>query len=199
VKSNIAFKLMSTTAAIVGIAFVPDTKACNLSRVAGPFLASRILAPAPVLESAVDLAMSPTARLERQELRDGQPEVIGMWLVNLYDGTTGQLLDRAIQQFYGDGNEMMNSSAFPPATENVCFGVWRATGPGAFKLRHIGWNFDANGSFLGSVRLSATITVDRRGDTYVGSFVYDVLDPSGNLVPGSTILGTLKGNRFKPD
>ncbi len=188
VKPNINVTVLAAAVALASVVFMPDAKACS-----SPALGSG--SRAAVFGRALEQALAPTASSERPA---SQPTIVGMWIVDLNVQPTGVLIDRVIEQFHTDGNEMMSSSGVPPATGNVCFGVWQATGPRSLRLRHTSWGFDTNGTFNSVSRLWANITVDPGGDTYTGDFVADALDLSGAVIPGSTIRGTLKGTRFKP-
>ena len=78
--------------------------------------------------------------------------------VRVVIGSTSQIYDRVITVFYADGNETENDIAVPPATENVCYGVWEQTGRDTFKMRHLGWVFDLNGVFMGTVEVMRVIS-----------------------------------------
>jgi hypothetical protein len=122
-----------------------------------------------------------------------------MWTVYFYVGTTSQLYDVGIQQFYADGNEMTTDIAAAPATDNTCYGVWEQTANRVFKLKHFGWVFDTNGTFAGRFELTATLRVDNHGDTFSGTYVADQKDLSGNVIPSLHAEGVLKASRFKID
>jgi len=203
-KVQIAGKLMVAAIAAMCTVFAPEATACSSPDVAGRFGRSRGLAAA--LESSMD-GVLPLARTaipgnsddKAENFRDRNPEIVGMWIVTFYVGNTTEVYDLGIQQFYGDGTEMTNSSSFSPLEGNICFGVWQAAGARTFKLRHIGWTFDTNGKFSGTARLSVTLTVSPQGDTYAGSYMADAIDPSGNIVAGSQAKGPVRGRRFKAD
>ena len=120
-----------------------------------------------------------------------------MWLLGFYHGD--QPWDAAIEQFYSDGNEMTNDNAYPPAEGNLCWGVWERTGNGQYKMKHIGWVFDANGAYFGRFDFAATITLTDHGDGFIGTYVADQEDLSGNVIPAYHDEGTLKATRFKAD
>jgi hypothetical protein len=125
--------------------------------------------------------------------------IVGMWTVNFYVERTSKVYDVAIEQFYADGNEMTTDVAAAPATDNTCYGVWEHAADRTFKLKHIGWVFDTNGTFIGRFDLTATLKVGNRSDTFTGWYVSDIKDISGNIIPGTPAEGVLKGKRFKID
>jgi hypothetical protein len=105
--------------------------------------------------------------------------IVGLWHVTYTSG--GQLFLESLDQWHSDGTEFENAKAVP--TEgNICFGVWKKTGPRTVQLFHIGWNFDASGNPIGTFTLEESNTVARGGATYQGTFDYKVYDPDGNMV-----------------
>jgi hypothetical protein len=117
-----------------------------------------------------------------------------MWTVNFF--VDNQLWDVAIEQFYADGNEMTNDIAVPPNTGNICWGIWQQVSERVYKLKHIGWSFDANGAYTGRFDFAATVELGRDGDTFTGRFVADQEDLSGNIIPALHAEGVLQGERF---
>jgi hypothetical protein len=187
-----------------GVLFAPEARACGTRPGEAGLAASRLFAPLLEFQTPPSTAQAQTA------LADGQdPEqdhsgchhapIVGMWIAHFYIGTTSQLYDIAIEQFYADGNEMTNDIAVPPATENVCYGVWEHAANRTFKLKHLGWVFDANGTFIGRFVLTATLDVDNDGDAFRGTYVADQKDLSGNIIPAYHAEGVLKARRFKID
>jgi hypothetical protein len=193
---------LTATAALLCMALAPAAKAgCRSSTVDMPFLDAKGLFAAlqsqPLLAPQVGV---PDVQEEgaRNPSANKRHPVVGMWINDIYVGTNAQPSDHAIEQFSSDGNELINSGGFAPASENMCFGVWEASGPRRILLTHIGWDFDIpTGTFKGAVRLVAHITVSPDGDSFEGKYAQDELDPSGNVIPGSPVTGTMKGRRFK--
>lgn len=193
---NLTVNLTATIIAAVSIVLAPDARAC-----VAPSAASR--QPTPTMAFSLQAGTIPTlqsnlsgGKADNERKSDGHDSIVGTWIVNLYVGTTPQLYDRVIEQFSADGNELMSSALFPPSAGNVCFGVWKASGNRIFKLRHIGWTFDKNGTFDGTARLAATLMISPQGDTFTGSYVADIVDSKGNIVPGSVAKGNVRGSRF---
>jgi hypothetical protein len=127
-----------------------------------------------------------------------QASIVGMWTVGFYH-QGNQLWDVAIEQFSADGNEMTNDNAYPPAQGNLCWGVWTRVEKGQYKIKHIGWVFDANGSYFGRFDFVATLVLNDHGDGFTGTYVADQEDLSGNILPAFHDEGTLKATRFKVD
>ena len=125
-----------------------------------------------------------------------KPGVVGTWIAEWFVGSTSQIFDRAIAVFYADGNETENDIAVPPATENVCFGVWEQTGRDTFKMRHLGWVFDLNGIFLGTVEVIATVSLTDNGTRLRGKYVLEQYDVAGNLIPADHAEGDIRATRY---
>jgi len=125
------------------------------------------------------------------------PAIVGMWEVTLFAG--GAVFDHAFQQLHADGLEMQNSGILPPLFGNVCWGVWQQTNARTFKLKHFAWNFDTDGNNTGTFVLTATITVSGDGKTYSGTYVADVVLPSGQIDPSQHVTGTMSATRLTLD
>jgi hypothetical protein len=88
----------------------------------------------------------------------------------------------------------------PPATGNVCLGVWAKTGSKAYKLRHPFWIFDANGNLIGRGVLNEELTLDSKGDAYSGTFTFAFRDLAGHTIPGMPdVSGSLTATRITAD
>jgi hypothetical protein len=180
---------------------VPNAGACPAAGNAAKFNASKLLR-AHGLISAIGAArtepllMATVLRTEANSDSNSKLDVTGMWEVTQKIG--GDIFDHAFEQFYADGNEMQNSAVVPPNLGNICFGVWVRTGNREFKLKHYGWNFDAQGNFTGTFFLSALITlVD--ADNYTGTFVTETLLLSGVPDPNLHGEGIIIARRIKLD
>jgi hypothetical protein len=175
--------------------FTPQAKACGNPTNVPAALANRLILSPKIALETLRFTPSEDAAASGGNQGDNSPNLVGMWEFTMRTGTV--LYDQGLQQFYADGNEMQNSSLFPPEVGNVCFGAWKHQSGRTFKLKHLGWLFD-HGNFAGTLILTASITVQSQtgGDTYSGSFVADVILPSGRIDPTQHAEGTLQGKRF---
>jgi hypothetical protein len=126
------------------------------------------------------------------------PTIVGMWHVFLV--SDGQPFDEGYEEWHSDGTEILNDIAPPQAANGsgaVCLGTYEKSGPGTYKLRHIGWLFDANANLAGTAVIIETITVDLGGDTFHGTFDFKQYDLSGNVVFEAT--GNVSGKRVTVD
>jgi hypothetical protein len=122
------------------------------------------------------------------------PSVVGLWDVTFLAG--GQLYDEGFDQYQSDGTEIMNDIT-PPATGNVCLGVWTKTGTRSFRLVHPFWIFDFNGNLLGRGVLTEQCTLSTRGNNYAGTFTFQFRDLAGNTIPSlPDVSGNLTATRI---
>jgi hypothetical protein len=87
----------------------------------------------------------------------------------------------------------------PPVLGNVCIGIWKRTGPRTFKLRHVTWNWNPDGSKAGTFLLLTTVRLDPDGRNYSGTFVTDSFDTNNEKIPELHAEGTLTGRRITVD
>jgi hypothetical protein len=144
-------------------------------------------------------AFAAPAAASQREQSESSDSIVGMWLTEYLIGDGPVLFDQAFQQFHSGGTEMMLSNAVPPALGNVCLGVWKAVGPRAVQLRHLAWNWDADGRLLGTFVLLATIDLERGGGQYSGTWTADSYDPSGTLLPELHAEGIVRASRITAD
>ena len=98
----------------------------------------------------------------------GSASIVGMWNTEYLVGNGPDLFDESFQQFHSDGTEMMLSRGLPPVLGNVCVGVWKQAGR-EVKLKHMAWNWNADGSFAGTFIMEVTLTVNRHGTRFTGT------------------------------
>ncbi len=122
------------------------------------------------------------------------PTIVGLWKVTFVSG--GQTVDEGFDQWNVGGTEILNDTP-PPATGNVCLGVWEQTGQLSYKLKHPSWTFDSAGNLNGTVIIREQPIVDPRGDSFKGPFTYDVYDLNGNLLEHAA--GIITGQRITVD
>jgi hypothetical protein len=203
------FNIYSAKTAVIlvlgtaGLAIPPNAQACGephgqLGLAALALLAPQLEAQSSASLSTAQLTSPSTLGQENNNAERRQASIVGMWTVGFYH-QDNQLWDVAIEQFSADGNEMTNDNAYPPAQGNLCWGVWTRVEKGQYKIKHIGWVFDANGSYVGRFDFAATLVVNDHGNGFTGTYVADQEDLSGNILPGFHDEGTLKATRFKVD
>jgi hypothetical protein len=129
---------------------------------------------------------------------DGSGSIVGLWNAEFLL-PNGDLYDQSFQQFHSDGTEMMLSRGLPPPLGNVCVGVWKQNDH-SLKLKHMAWNWDANGNYISIFVMEVTLKVNRRGNRYTGSWRADNLNPlTGEPLPGEHFEGTVRAVRITAD
>lgn len=136
---------------------------------------------------------------------DGEgPTMVGLWHVAfIAEGNTapglppdGTQVDSTLSIWHPDHTEETLSSR-PPATGDVCFGVWKQVGERHYQLNHFGIAFnpavDPN-TPRGFDNIHQDIILSRDGKTFIGSFSVDQYDSKGNLM--DEIKGNLVGTRI---
>jgi hypothetical protein len=145
----------------------------------------------PASQFADRQTASAAGSLNTAEVREA---LVGMWMVEFRAGDA--LFDQGLQHFHPDGTESMLSNGLSPSLGNVCLGVWAQVGPRTFKLRHMAWNWDAEGHLTGLFEMFVTVRVDRSGRAYTGTFVADSYDLSHQVIPELHAEGTVRGARL---
>jgi hypothetical protein len=128
-----------------------------------------------------------------------EPTIVGLWDVKFM--SDNQLFDEGFDQYHSDGTEILNDIP-PPVSGNVCLGVWARTGPRSFKLKHPFWIFDAatNTTVIGRGVVLENITLDRRGQSFKGTFTFEFRDLFGNPLSGfPDVSGNLTADRITVD
>ena len=126
-----------------------------------------------------------------QSAGDNSGTMVGLWHIVFTVGDT--TIQEAYQLWNAGGTEVHNPNV-DPRGGSVCLGVWKHAEHGAFKLAHRVWSYDTNGTFLGTIHLSETVTLGGGGNTHSGSFTLDFYDPSGNFL--FEVAGNVTGERI---
>ena len=127
---------------------------------------------------------------QSSEDRAASTSIVGLWHIQFK--VHGQTIQEAYQLWNAGGTEVHNPNV-DPRTGNVCLGVWKQAS-GTYALAHRVWNYDANGTFLGTIHLSETLTLGHGGNTHSGSFKLDFYDPNGHFL--NEVTGSVTGKRI---
>lgn len=180
-------KTVIFAALLAGAALSSNLQAQCSSMSPRPFVAwqneAATVAPAPAL----------SARAELPE-HGSNASIVGLWKTTFTSG--GQVVDQAFEIFHSDGTEMMVDTA-PPASDNVCVGVWAQVSGLGVKLNHPSWTFDDKGTLNGTAAIKMNLTLDPHGASFTGTFTVDVFDLAGNNLMHLT--GTVAGKRISAD
>ena len=159
-------------------------------------------ASVPLVQAAYRPGQGLAPQFLRASERDDDEPIVGLWQFVINGG-----MDFGTQAWHADGTELMFSAGRDPAQGDVCQGVWRKIGPRTYTLNHIAMGYDFGyGNTLLRVHIHATVTVDRSGRSYAGTF--DALvcvnekadpfreDPATCQTPPK---GTISGTWVRPD
>lgn len=136
-----------------------------------------------------------SGHLELVNERD-DASIVGMWRVKFIVGT--DVIDDALAAWHSDGTEIMNSSK-PPISQSWCMGVWKQIGRSSYKLHHIAIGWTEEGAPLGPAEIRETVTVDRSGNAFTGSFTIDQYLGDETAPPIAHVAGNLQGTRVTVD
>jgi hypothetical protein len=127
--------------------------------------------------------------------------IVGFWHVKFVSKGSGAVapdgaeVDAGYAQWHSDHTEIMNSAGHSPLSGNFCLGVWKQTGERTYKLNHFAAAFDANGlNLVGPANIQETVTLDRDGDSFKGTFSIDQYTEAGNHV--LHLQGIITGTRI---
>jgi hypothetical protein len=165
---------------------------CALGATSAPAcsLGTKVLHP-----TTATLALNVKPLINPELLPPHEPIPVGLWqsTFKASDGSTFM----GFESIYADGNELLIDNS-APATDNVCSGVWEpAPGPRTYTINHPSWDFDTSGNLISIIVLTSTITIDPKGNTYTGTEMVTVYDPTLTTViyQGS---GTVTATRITP-
>jgi len=178
----------SLAAAGLGLVLVGTVKAdCGISTAGLSMFARSAAAVLPEASAKVPAIMP-----DRSEYQ--APSIVGLWKSTFTSG--GQVVDQGFDLWNADGTEILNDDP-PPASGNVCLGVWVKAGPSTYKLKHPSWTFDAAGTVNGTAVIRETITVSADGNSYSGTYTININDLSGNHL--AHFAGTIAATRVTVD
>jgi hypothetical protein len=133
---------------------------------------------------------------------NGLAPIVGLWksqfIVTLPSGEK-LTVDDGYTTWHADGTELMNSSR-PPQTGSFCMGVWKQIGRATFTLNHWALSWENDGvTFTGPTNIRETVTVDRSGKSYVGTFTLTQYLPDGvTVAPDGVATGAVQATRITP-
>jgi hypothetical protein len=146
------------------------------------------------------LFSAPSAAAAALDDFDQPASLVGLWNSEFLLGNGPDRYDQAFQIIHADGTEMMVSNGLPPALGNVCVGVWKPVAPRTFKLKHMTWNWNGDGTLRGTFLMTVTIRLDRRGTSYTGTWDADSFLTDGTPDPELPHAeGVAHGSRISAD
>lgn len=171
--------LVSTTIAAIGLALsgVSAQAACGSFSHPQLFAGQHVKLPPPAIRDSA-------AKLPSYD------SIVGMWHVNYLVG--GNLAFQSFQQWHVDNTEF-EFADIPTITGDICMGVWQNVGR-IYSLYHTAWTFDDNGNPNGTMVLTHSDKLNKRGTAFAGTFDLKFYDVNGNLV--NEITGDTEADRI---
>ena len=179
--------IVSAAATLVVLASPRVEAACITPDVSARSAAARIVPP-QVLAAAQTKAVIDSSGLS----------IVGLWSTTFYVGESSDVWDQAFELWHSDGTELAVDNAVPPILGNVCVGVWNQVGR-TIRLKHLTWNWNLDGSKAGTFLLEMTVSVERGGDVFSGTYVSDSFDLAGVKIPELHAEGVVRGERITVD
>jgi hypothetical protein len=116
-----------------------------------------------------------------------EQRIVGFWHVKFISKGSGAVasdgaeIDAGYSQWHSDHTEIMNSAGRSPLIGDFCLGVWKQVGERTYKLNHFAAGWDSNAmNLIGPANIQETVTVDRDGDSFKGTFTIDQYTEAGN-------------------
>ena len=150
--------ILLSAAAIAWLAASPSAQACNLDL------------------TGAHVQWAP--RLPFTRTPGNYHSIVGVWQASLT--ANGAVILNTIDTWNSDGTEFLSADK-DPVEGNVCQGVWQKAGGRSVQLHHMGWTFDTSGNPSGTLVDDTTVTLDKAGMTYSGTFDFKFYDVNGNL------------------
>ena len=100
----------------------------------------------------------------------------------------------SLMTFFEDGNSLEESNT--SAIRSIAHGKWERIGHQQFSRVSVSFRFDGTRTYLGTSRLTATVTLSEDGSEFHADAVIQQFDPSGNLVSTIQAPGTEFGQRL---
>ena len=131
------------------------------------------------LSALVVLSFTPAARAAA-----GDDSLTGVWdsQVTLTDCNGNTLVSFEAHEMYHAGGTLTSTDNTPPGLQGPGFGTWKHAGRKTYTAPFQFFNFNADGSFAGTQKITRTITIAADGNSYTSVVNFGTYDPNGNLV-----------------
>ena len=126
----------------------------------------------------------------------GGGQLVGTWLatITLNPAPPGDPPSFPAMRTFQRGGVAMETSASTPY-RSPSHGVWERLGDHSYAATFSFFRFNSQGQYVGTARVKLNLELEQDGDTYTGSAVFEIFNPSGALiVTGNT---TEEGQRLE--
>ena len=160
--------------------------------------AKRVALSAPgkfLLALTVMISLVSIPLLTRAQESNEKRTLTGNWLVTVTRVNPPHSLAPtflSLMTYFNDGNFLEESNT--PSIRSTHRGNWERIGHQQFTRSSLAFRFDATRNYLGTSRLTATVTLSEDGSEFQANAVIQSFDPSGNLL--TTAQSTEVGQRF---
>lgn len=114
----------------------------------------------------------------------GDGSLPGLWdsQVTLTDCNGNTLVSFEAYELFHAGGTLTSTDNTPPGRQGPGFGTWERAGRGKFSAPFQFFNFGTDGSFVGTQKITRTITLGADGNSYTSVVNFGSFDPNGNLL-----------------
>jgi hypothetical protein len=132
---------------------------------------------------------------------ESAPQLEGSWVddVTITSGpSAGATLKNLSTYSRGGGLVTLPAGGIPPPLHSSSgHGTWIHKGGREFAYTVWFFIYDPAGQHVFTLKINQAITMSESGDEYNANSTFDIFDPAGNLIPGFTGCGTVRGKRIK--
>lgn len=191
-KSDKQTTVMAAAAlATLALLFAPRANACGSPN---RLLSTRLAAAARL---ALPSPTDPGNPVTPFPQANADPSPAGLWKTVFQSG--GSVVMVGFDTWHSDGTELALDGLFPPATGNVCPGVWVKTGPRTYATVHPAFEYDDAGINIIAIFIERVqVTISQDGRSFQGTFTWDNYNFNGDLLAGS-LAGDVTGTRISAD
>ncbi len=163
-----------------------------------PMLAAALLTTLVAASGGAALAGTThpsAATANHSQSRAGDHRLKGTWSteVTLTDTPPGAPSSfSALDTFLPGGGLLVSSSAPNPSTRGLAHGVWTHRHGRAFTSTFVWYRFDSTGLYVGTQKVTRTLTLSRSGKHFHSQDVIEIVAPNGSVV--ATYHGTEVGS-----
>ena len=150
-----------------------------------------------LLIAAVTIGLASIPLLTKAQESNEKRTLTGNWMVTVTRLNPPPNLPPtflSLMTFFEDRNFLEESNT--TAIRSIAHGKWERIGHQQFSRVSVSFRFDATRTYLGTSRLTATVTLSEDGSEFHADAVIQQFDPSGNLVSTIQAPGTEFGQRL---
>jgi len=135
----------------------------------------------------------PAAMLAVKRPSTAKPaSIVGLWH-DFHIANDGTLFLEGYDTWSAGGTES-ELGKLPPASGDLCVGVWKQAGTTIELTAHVTWLYDLNQNFMGTLNITERNVVSADGTIYTGTFEAHFYDPTG--VQFKEVMGTTVAERL---